>query len=147
MNINQHNCSLSDATTDALFIHPHAVTVGYALPWQDQLSVPARAGQSGAPTPIAPPQWPANEQLRNRIREKEEGGRREKQEDRLPGLRQVCYSAFLNSAPRGFELVFGCHLWPTLVVQSKTHTHKPALITEPYHPQGQQLLPPEELGL
>lgn len=69
MNINQHNCSLSDATTDALFIHPHAVTPL----WQDQLSAPARAGQSGAPTPIAPSQWPANEQLRNRIREKEEG--------------------------------------------------------------------------
>lgn len=110
------NCSLSDATTDALFIHPHAATEGYAALWQDQLSGPARAGRSGAPiTPIALSQWPANEQLRNRIREKEEG---KKQEDILPGLRLGCYSAFLNSAPRGFELVFGCHLWPTLVVQS-----------------------------
>lgn len=111
MNINQHNCSLSDATMAALFIHRrrchrelHTATASSA-----------RGARSGALTPIAFSQWTANEQLRNRIRKEEE---RKRQENRLPGLRLGCYSAFLNSAPRGFELVFGCHLWPTLVVQS-----------------------------
>lgn len=55
MNINQHNCSLNDATMAALFIHPDAAT--------ELHTTMARLALS---------QWMANEQLKNRRRKKEE---------------------------------------------------------------------------
>ncbi len=71
MNINQHNCSLSDATMAALFIHPDAATKSYTPLWLDLLCTSSRC-RSGALTPIALSQWTANEQLKNRIGKKEE---------------------------------------------------------------------------
>lgn len=72
MNINQRNCSLSDATMAALFIHPDAATESYTSLWSDQLFTSKQCPEYSANTHSSLSQWTANEQLRNRIGKEEE---------------------------------------------------------------------------